>query len=125
MIDHKFLHDATLMKVNVLDAHFIAESWHCVIHTTIVNCFQKCGFNLNQTIDGEDVRELNIAKNDWGKLKAGASFQEYVSCDDNVRCDMQTLEKMMDEELTSGVSEEEEEDDGGKSEPPATFLSAL
>jgi hypothetical protein len=32
----------------------------------------------------------------------------------------------MDEKFTSGVSEEEgEEDDGGKSEPPATFLSAL
>jgi hypothetical protein len=31
---------------------------------------------------------------------------------------------MMDEKFTSGVSEEEE-DDGGKSEPPATFLSAL
>jgi hypothetical protein len=88
-----------------------------------VNCFQKCGFNLNQTNDGEDVRELSIAKNDWGKLKAGASFQKYVSCDDNVRCEMQTLEQIMDEKFTSGVSEEEE--DGGKSEPPATFLSAL
>jgi hypothetical protein len=61
-----------------------------------VNCFQKCGFNLNQTNDGEDVRELSIAKNDWGKLKAGVSFQEYVSCDDNVvRCEVQTLQQMM------------------------------
>jgi hypothetical protein len=127
MIDHKLLHDATtLMKINVLDAlHFIAESWCCVTHTTIVNCFQKCGFDLNQTNDGEDVRELSIAKNDWGKLKARVSFQEYVSCDDNVvRCEVQTLEQMMDEKFTSGVSEEEE-DDGGRSEPPATFLSAL
>jgi hypothetical protein len=58
-----------------------------------VNCFQKCGFNLNQTSDGEDVRELSIAKSVWGKLKAGASFQEYVSCDDNVvMCEVQTLE---------------------------------
>jgi hypothetical protein len=32
---------------------------------------------------------------------------------------------MMDEKFTSGVSEEEEEDDGGKSEPPASFLSAV
>jgi hypothetical protein len=94
MIDHKLLHDATLMKVNVLDAlHFIIESWCCVTHATIVNCFQKCGFNLNQTNDGEDVRELSVAENDWGKLKAGASFQEYVSCDDNVvRCEVQALE---------------------------------
>jgi hypothetical protein len=93
----------------------------------IVNCFQKCGFNLNQTNDGEDVKELSIAENDWGKLKAGVSFQEYVSCDDNVvMCEVQTLEQMMDEKFTSGVSEEEEEDDdGGKIEPPATFLSAL
>jgi hypothetical protein len=95
-----------------------------VSHTTIVNCFQKCGFNLNQTNDGEDVRELSIAENDWGKLKASVSFQEYISCDDNVfRCEVQTLEQMMDEKFTSGVSEEEEEDDDGKSEPP-TFLSA-
>jgi hypothetical protein len=76
MIDHKLLHDATLMKVNALDAlQFIAESWRCVTNTTIVNCFQKCGFNLNQINDGEDVRELSIAKNDWDKLKAGVLFQ--------------------------------------------------
>jgi hypothetical protein len=62
MADHKLLHDATLMRLNVLDAHFIAETWLCVTHATIVNCFQKCGFNLNQTSDGEDVRELSIAK---------------------------------------------------------------
>jgi hypothetical protein len=36
---------------------------------------------------------------------------------------VQTLEKMMDEKFTSGVSEEE--DDCGKSEPSATLLSAL
>jgi hypothetical protein len=91
------------MKVNVLDAlHFVAESWRRVTHATIVNCFQKCGFNLNQTNDGEDVRKLSIAENDQGKLKAGASFQEYVSCDDNVvRCEVQTLEQMMDEKFTS------------------------
>jgi hypothetical protein len=94
-----------------------------------MNCFQKCVFNLNQTNDGEDVRELSIAENDWGKLKAGISFQEYVSCDDNVvRCEVQTLEQMMDEEFTSGVSVEaegEEEDDVAKCEPQAAFLSAL
>jgi hypothetical protein len=111
MIYHKLLHDATLMKVNVLDAlHFIAESWCCVTHTTIVNCFQKCRFNLNQTNDGDkDVRELSIAKNDWGTLKAGVSFQEYVSCDANVvRREVQTLEQMMDLKFTSDVSEKEE-----------------
>jgi hypothetical protein len=87
VIVHKLLHDATLMKVNVL--HFIAESWRYVIHMTIVNCFHKFGFNLNQTNDGEDVTELSVAENDWGKLKAGVSFQEYVSCDDNVvRCEV-------------------------------------
>jgi hypothetical protein len=60
-------------------------------------------------------------------MKADVSFQEYVSCDNDVTCEVQTLEQMMDEKLTSGMSEEEgqEEDEGGKSEPPATFLSAL
>jgi hypothetical protein len=112
MIDHKLLLDATLMKVNILDAlHFIAESWRCVTHTIVVNCFQKYGFNLNQTNDAEDVTELSIAENEWGKLKAGVSFKEYVCCDDNVvRSEVQTLEQMMDEKFTSGVCEEEEDD---------------
>jgi hypothetical protein len=48
--DHKLLHDATLVKVNVLDVLlFIAESWRSVTHMTIVNCFQKCGFYLCST----------------------------------------------------------------------------
>lgn len=34
LIDHKCFHDATLLKVNVLNAmDFIAESWHCVLCT--------------------------------------------------------------------------------------------
>jgi hypothetical protein len=36
-----------------------------------VNCFQICGFNLNQTSDGEDVTELCKAEDDWGQPKAG------------------------------------------------------
>jgi len=40
-------------------------------------------------------------------LKAGLSFQEYVSCDnDVVTCEVQTLEQMMGDEPTSGMSEE-------------------
>jgi hypothetical protein len=57
---------------NVLDAqHLIMELWHCVAHVTIMNCLQICGFNLNQTSDGEDVTELCIAEDDWGQLNAG------------------------------------------------------
>jgi hypothetical protein len=63
VIDHKLLHDAALMKVNILDAqHFIAKSWYCVTHMTIVNFFQKCGFSLNQTNDCEGATELSIAE---------------------------------------------------------------
>jgi hypothetical protein len=93
--------------------HYISLQNHgAITHTTTVNFFQKCGFNLNQTNDGEDVTELSIGENDWGKLKAGVSFQEYVSCDYNVvRFEVQTIEQMMDEKFTSGVSEEKE--DGG------------
>jgi hypothetical protein len=29
---------------------------------TIVNCFHKCGFNLNQINYGEDAKELNAAE---------------------------------------------------------------
>jgi hypothetical protein len=38
--------------------------------TAVVNCFQICGFYLNQTSDGEDATELGIAIDDWGQLKA-------------------------------------------------------
>jgi hypothetical protein len=40
-------------------------------HITIVDCFQKYGFNLSQTNDSEDATELSIARDDWGQLKAG------------------------------------------------------
>jgi hypothetical protein len=50
-----------------------------------VNCFQKCGFSLNQTSDGEDAAVLSIAEDDWGQLKAGVSFKApYVSCGNDV-----------------------------------------
>jgi hypothetical protein len=93
MMDHKLLHDGTPMKVNVVDAqHFNAETWCCVTYTTRVNCFQKCGFNLNQTNDGEDETELSTAEDDWGQVKADVSFQEYVSNYNNAICKVHTLE---------------------------------
>jgi hypothetical protein len=64
----------------------------CVTYTT-VNCFQKCGFNLNQTNDGEDETELSKANEDWSQVKADVSFQEYVSSLNNVTCEVHTLEK--------------------------------
>jgi hypothetical protein len=95
-----------------------------ITHTIIVNCFLKCGFTLNQTNDGEDATELSIAEDDWDQLKAGVSFQEYVSCD--VTCEVQTLEQIMGNSFTSDVCEEGEQGDGGgKSEPQPSFLSAL
>jgi hypothetical protein len=50
-----------------------------------VNYFQKCGFSLNQTNDGEDAADLSIAEGDWVQLKAGVSFEvPYVSCGNDV-----------------------------------------
>jgi hypothetical protein len=49
-----------------------------------VECFQKCGFNLNEANDGEDQVELGITKDDWGQQNTGISFQEHVSCDQNI-----------------------------------------
>lgn len=48
MIDHWLLHDATLMKVDVLGAYFIVEPWCCLTHT--MNYFQRCALNLNQML---------------------------------------------------------------------------
>jgi hypothetical protein len=77
--------------------------------------FKNCGFSLNQTNDGKDATELSIAKDDWGQPKAGVPLQEYVSCDnDDVMCEVQTLEQMMAEKFTSDMSKDgEKEDDGG------------
>jgi hypothetical protein len=63
MNDHKLLHDATLIKETALDAlHFTVESWHCLTHMRIVNCFLKCGFNLNYSNDGEDTTKQHSQK---------------------------------------------------------------
>jgi hypothetical protein len=77
MIDHRVLHNATLMNA-VHALHFIAESWSCVTHTTVVNCFHKFGFNLNDINDDEDATELNTAKDDWGQLQAAVLREELV-----------------------------------------------
>jgi len=51
IIDHRLLHDATIMKVNVSDAqHIIAESWHCVKRTIIQTYFQKCNFSFHENL---------------------------------------------------------------------------
>jgi hypothetical protein len=102
------------MKANDFDAlNFNAESWPQVSHMTTVDCFHKRGFNLNQSNDSEDITEPSIAKDNWGQLKAGVSFQDYVSCENNVvTCKVQTLEQIKDGKLTSDVSEEEEERGG-------------
>jgi hypothetical protein len=54
---------------------------------TIVNYFQKCGFNFHQTDGGEDATELSIAEDDWRQLNTGVSFQKYISCDNDVMCE--------------------------------------
>jgi hypothetical protein len=67
-------------------------------------------------------------KDEWGQVKPGVPFQKYVSCGGcggggGVMCEVQTLEQMMDEKVTSDKlkEDEEENDDGGKSEPPGTL----
>ena len=45
-------------------------------HVTIVNCFQKCAFHLNQ-----DAAELHIAKNDWGHLSITWKICIWMRCE--------------------------------------------
>ena len=66
LIDQKLLHDATLMKLTVVDAtHFTAISWCFVTHIKTLNYW----FNVNQTNDGEDAKEYIIPKDDCRQLK--------------------------------------------------------
>jgi hypothetical protein len=41
---------------------------------------------------GEDATEFSITKEDWGQLKAGIIFQEYLSCNNDVTREVQMLE---------------------------------
>jgi hypothetical protein len=50
---------------------------------TMVNCFRKCEFNLNQNNDSEDGAELSIPYDDLDKLREGVSFQEHIFCDNH------------------------------------------
>jgi hypothetical protein len=84
------------MKVNRSDI-LIAESWHCITHVTVVNCFQKCCFNVNQTKDGENAAEHSIYENNCGKLKESASFDD--DDDDDATCEVQAIEQMKDEKF--------------------------
>jgi len=75
----KLLNDGKVLAA----VHSIAESQWWVAHTpvTLVNCLQKCEFNMNQASDHEDVTEFSTGKDDWGQQKANISFQEHVYCD--------------------------------------------
>jgi len=85
VIGHQLLYGAAaLMKVNVLDVVlFIAVSWCSATHMTIVNCSQNYGFNLNEMSDGDLAKEL-IQQGEWGQLKTGVLFEEYVSSDSGI-----------------------------------------
>jgi len=66
-------------------------------------------------------------KDNCSQLKASVSLKDYVSRENDVTREVQTLEQMKDVKLTSDVFKEEknEEEEGWKSEPPTTILSAL
>ena len=73
------LHDATCKKVHcfghiTFHCRFIAS--RCTYYNS--ELFSESGFNLNQTSDDKDAAEFSIAKDNWGQLKSGVSFKEYV-----------------------------------------------
>jgi hypothetical protein len=77
VIDHKVLHSAMM--------HYIPQQNHgAVSHMTSVNHFQIHGFNLNEIKDSGVSTELSIAKDDWSQLRTGASYEECVSCNDDM-----------------------------------------
>ena len=104
------------MTIDLLIAlHFIAEAWRQITPTTIENCFRKCGFPS----DGEHIDVSNDVLNEqerdnWCSLKpSGVEFDEYVSYDAGVSvCDIQSVNRVMQDHLTC-VEEEEEEEGGG------------
>ena len=84
VIDDKLFHNSTMM-------HYISrQNQSFASYMTRVNCFQKRGLNLNETKDGGGSTELSIAKDDLAQLRTGASYEECVSCNDNM-CKVQTL----------------------------------
>jgi len=49
--------------------------------------------------DGEDETEADVAKHDWDQLREGVSHEECVLYDDIITCQVQTLERIMDEKF--------------------------
>jgi len=84
VIDHKVLHNATMPYIPW-------QNHGAASHMTSVNHFQEHGFNLNETKDSGASTELSTAKDDWAQLRTGASYEERVSCNDDMH-KVQTLE---------------------------------
>ena len=57
----------------------------------------------------EDAKDICVANDDCSQLKAGVSFQEYESLDNDIMCGVQNL----NENFIPDVSEEEEGGEGG------------
>jgi hypothetical protein len=62
-----------------------------VSHINNNELFSEIGFSLNQISDGKLATEVSITKADWSQLKAGVSFQEYVSSDNDVMCEAHVM----------------------------------
>jgi hypothetical protein len=69
-------HQRHLQGVSYLTVTFLVQQ---LAVNTCPNALVKCSLLIDA---------LSIVKDDWSQLKSGALFEEYVSCDNDVTCEV-------------------------------------
>lgn len=89
--DHKLLHNATLMKINVSYAlQFIAQWWCCVTYMILVTRFQNYGCNLGQTNNGKRCNTTYLSLR-TRSTKSRCTIWRICSDNDNIMYEVRTL----------------------------------
>lgn len=114
-------------EINILQAmRFARKAWFSVSKTTISNCFKKAGFKVTNVSEPESVQEELEICPEWDRMFATcrnnlneqqATFQDFVSMDDNVLIS----EELNDDDIVamySSLDTEEEEEEGDCEETP-------
>lgn len=87
--------DPSTLKLNVLDAlHFIANSWHEVKPSTIINRFKKSGLCPPDSVEVTEIDDSIISG--WGQINCDVSWEAYVDDDRSVS----TFEVLTVDDLT-------------------------
>lgn len=111
--------------INVLHAiRMIDKAWRNISKTTILNCFNKCGFSVQPEAGFEEESDPRF-ETDWNRIdfptQDTVMFEDYVGCDDDVA----TTGILTDAEIIDTINNIDEiEEDEEDPSPPELPISA-